>query len=1007
MALLGDGGGFASIFGYEDDRAREDREQRQLQRKMQEDAARFRRESEAPVKALQANLFRHETGNRIRGLELNFQRQAAEDTARTEALDFRKFADNLTRPTLEKVLRPMPQDFGARPESDIGLRQRDRLDASPDAALAGLQPFRDPASSRGEMLPSTIAAPLARGLEAAMNTRTPQLAPFGPGTYGNPSEQPTWGQVAEQNLLKVPGVESGVQQLPEPLREAARTTAMSVNPLTALMLPLAPEATAFGVLGAGAGAGVGQGIEEAVPGAPSYLSDVGTVIGGAYTGPGGGGRRLASAVDESVQARPGGWASEAGGTRLGHTGFPDEAAAVAEVRIDPLQKMTNWMTEQADALKASRKARKAQVSQLRGRQAGILESVYSDPNLTPQQQMERGLQRLPEAGTAGQAQFTPPPLSEPEAGELFARIRDFPIWQNRKFRALNAQKGLRDLMNGELPGQYELGLLEQVFGSEFVRATAKMQPSAWREIATLAGLPRTIRTILDVSWPLRQGIGALPRHPKEVVGNAPRGAWTVFSEKSAQQWDEATRAKSRVVGLIGDDGAPQTWTIGELQDEAGLYLPRMDEEVAPLAQRSEEFMATQGHDTWVGKVFGPVVRPFSRSFITMGNATRSDIFENVLKGWASSKKGATMEDARGLAWLLNVATGRGDLGQLNRYGALFAQPIFSPRLVAARIEHAMSPALLKTGAFGVPKSDRAAALAAQQLVAFVGSGAAIVTLASMAPGIRSTVSPLSSKWGKLEIGYDANNPLKETTKIDIFGGYQQYARTIAQLYAAKAESDTGEIYPKDRKRILEQFIRNKVSPNVGTVWDLVNMETAVGEKIDLKTAAGIRTFLWNEYSPLSFNDIVEAVNRDDGIQPEYGLLAPLSLGGTGVQTYGGRPQTVLYGMPYYEGIPTESEKDLRKFMDEARYEYQRAKAAGADLSQADVARILGQQTGRAGLGNAAAQAFAGDLPLNKERIQFAIDHQDDLEADVLLGAVPDAILREYLTKENFDRVFKR
>src|SRR3990167_1694952 len=103
MALLGDGGGFASIFGYEDDRAREDREQRQLQRKMQEDAARFRRESEAPVKRLQANLFRHETGNRIRGLELNFQRQAAEDTARTEALDFRKFASDLTRPMVEKL----------------------------------------------------------------------------------------------------------------------------------------------------------------------------------------------------------------------------------------------------------------------------------------------------------------------------------------------------------------------------------------------------------------------------------------------------------------------------------------------------------------------------------------------------------------------------------------------------------------------------------------------------------------------------------------------------------------------------------------------------------------------------------------------------------------------------------------------------------------------------------------------------------------------------------------
>ena len=137
------------------------------------------------------------------------------------------------------------------------------------------------------------------------------------------------------------------------------------------------------------------------------------------------------------------------------------------------------------------------------------------------------------------------------------------------------------------------------------------------------------------------------------------------------------------------------------------------------------------------------------------------------------------------------------------------------------------------------------------------------------------------------------------------------------------------------------------------------------------------------------------------------MLAPLSTFGSGVQTYGGKPQSVIYSMPKYEGMPLEAEQELRDYMDEVDYEWNRAKQAGAELSKTQIAIILGQETDRAALGNVAAKAISGDLPLNKERIQFAIDHQDELEPDTLLNIVPDPILRDYLSEKNFERVFKR
>jgi hypothetical protein len=826
--------------------------------------------------------------------------------------------------------------------------------------------------------------------------------------------RPLLERIADTLRPRVPVERNPLGAVPLFGTSAARVTSPLTSPIgivgSAATLAASAPALAAGIAG-GTALGTAGGIAEQAgynprikPNLPLFGEvsigprSVGEFAGGFFGGPGrvparAGAQRIGTNLDVAAE-RAGGarglLAAEAGGTRL-----PD----------NPLAKMTAWLNESGSALATGRKARQAQVAKLRSRQAGALRDVYGRADLSPQEQVVLGERSL--AGSAGETPIGPPPLDEVETAALLTSLRDFPTWQNRPFKALNAQKGLLRLMQGELPAQYELGLLEQVFGPEFVRSAARASGSSWREAAAALGLPRTVRTILDISFPLRQGIAVAPRHPKEVFGNIPRGVLSTFSERAAQQWDEATRMKSRAVNIVDDAGNARSWTIGELQDEVRLFLPRIEQQAGELAERTEEFMATQGGDTWVGRVFGPVTRPFQRNFITLGNATRSDIFENAITSpFFHGGKPVTMEDARALAWLLNVGTGRGDLGPLNRYAPLLSQGLFSPRLIAGRVEHAFSPAILATGAGGAPKSLMASQLAAQQLVSFIGAGVATLAAASQIPGLRVDPNILSSKWGKIEIGYDPTKPTKRTTKIDLFGGYLPYARFIAQLATAKGRSSSGEEYDRKRWDIVENFLRNKAAPNVATVWDLLSQKYGTtGQKVDVGTAAGIKTFLWNEFTPLAINDIVEAVRRDDGVKPQWAFVTPFSLLGGGVQTYGESPGSVLFSMPKYEGLTSAQYKELQDFLGEVDYEYQRARAAGRDFTKAEVAEILGKETGRKELGKMASAAARDELPINKERVQFAIDHQDELEPGVLRSVVPDDILRDYLTPENFKRVF--
>ncbi len=233
---------------------REEREQRELQRKMREDAARFRAESEAITKPFIAKTaavqFRNEAEDNIR----RFKQQA-------DVTAFQNFAREMVKPTLAKLtpsVSPTPQP----------------------PPYTGITPSGVAGPSR--IQPGFSYNP-ATGAVNSIPTRTTNAEPGG-------FMEPTL-PFAKNPLRKIPVVGS----------ELARVTSGMSSPFGLETLGItglaAPAATAFGTAGTVLGGLAGQAAETGLKaaGLPQTVETpiggigpkgVGEVIGGLYSGPG-------------------------------------------------------------------------------------------------------------------------------------------------------------------------------------------------------------------------------------------------------------------------------------------------------------------------------------------------------------------------------------------------------------------------------------------------------------------------------------------------------------------------------------------------------------------------------------------------------------------------------------------------------------------------------------------------------------------------------------------------
>jgi len=441
------------------------------------------------------------------------------------------------------------------------------------------------------------------------------------------------------------------------------------------------------------------------------------------------------------------------------------------------------------------------------------------------------------------AEFAPvaEQVSRGEMDDLFRMIWDS---DSMYFDKLNTDTALKKvLMEGKLPTEGEDKLLSRFFGEEFVsalRSKRGLGRKAREVILDALNIPRAVLASWDMSAPGRQGLLLLIGRPKRSLPAFLPMVKAHFSEKSALLIDEGIRLRPNFARA----------------ESAGLFHAPIERGAGVLTRREETFMSKFAE-------YIPGVRMSERSFLTYLNKLRADVFDDVITKWERNGVKTTIALEKKLANYLNEATGRGSLGKrLDDLNDITSAIFFSPRLQAARVKVGVN----------LFKEPLIAQEALRDIVGTVGTVSGLVSLAGLA-GASIESDPRSSDFGKIRVG---------NTRLDPWGGFQQYARLIAMLWSGQRKtSTTGEVVESNRLETLLRFGRTKLAPGAGAVTDILDNQTFIGDAV-YGEDADVKKQLYNRLTPLFIQDLIDSLEQEGFPR---GLIALPGFFGTGVVSF--------------------------------------------------------------------------------------------------------------------------
>jgi len=325
----------------------------------------------------------------------------------------------------------------------------------------------------------------------------------------------------------------------------------------------------------------------------------------------------------------------------------------------------------------------------------------------------------------------------------------------------------------------------------------------------------------------------------------------------------------------------------ELMKELGLAIT--DPNSPFLKAREEAFMSgyVEKVESFIGKkLFGNenlgLVRGSERAYVYYLNKMRVDLFNQYVN--RLMEQGKTPENSpeiyRTVTGYVNNVTGRGGMGKMEQYAPVLSAAFFSPRLIAARL-NLLNPYYFYTLPSDVKK------IYLRDMGIFLATGISILGMIYLAGGgededdIWIETDPTSSDFAKIRKG---------NKRWDIWGGFQQYVRVIAQISRQRKKSTTtGEIIELDDNAafgettgdIATRFVRNKLAPIPAAIWNFKTGRTSVGEKVTVKDQ------LFSNLTPLLVQQMIEA-SQEEGVMSALSLGVP-SVFGVGAEMYGERP----------------------------------------------------------------------------------------------------------------------
>jgi hypothetical protein len=537
-------------------------------------------------------------------------------------------------------------------------------------------------------------------------------------------------------------------------------------------------------------------------------------------------------------------------------------------------------------------------------------------------------------------------------------------WASADWRRDVTRGAFFKFLNGERLREHELLNLEKVIGKKAAAAIrmAQKAPEGWSRIYDIVIAPKAFLSAFDLSYPFRQGAMLAPGHPVEFLKSFAPMIRSFGKEETAQQVFKSIIDDDRLITLA--DGT--TMTRGQYALETNLVR-----DLSPGDQAEEVFQSNIAEKI---PGLGKVVRGSNRAFTTFGNKFRKDVADTLLSNWERDGVEITQERLQNLSNMLNRFSGRGTLRmpfqahESSSLGKLLEATWWAPRYRLSGPQ-----AFAQAFNFG----DRAVQKeAARNLVAFASTGMAIMGAAYLA-GAKVTLDPRSSEFGKIQVG---------NTRVNIWGTNALLVRSAVQfLSQSRIDTVTGEVKSVKPGDVATRYFRSGLAPEWSAIWDSLAGENYIGEPLAPNKETFIREGV-NRSVPLFLQDVYEAF-RNNG--PAAGAVTtPLALFGVGVQNYPPRASDPLRLMPKYEGIPVDKQWEIRDFLKEIEPEYQKAKARYPGTKKADFAEFWGVDSGREELGMLAADDLRDDIPLNQERIKYAIEHADELDGPDLGWSIP-------------------
>jgi hypothetical protein len=376
-----------------------------------------------------------------------------------------------------------------------------------------------------------------------------------------------------------------------------------------------------------------------------------------------------------------------------------------------------------------------------------------------------------------------------------------------------------------------------------------MKPkSIWEKIAEPWNMFRALMTGGEFSLVLRQGGWTAVSRPGVAIKSIP-GMFKAFGNEQA--------ADKINTDLNNRPNAP-------LYAKAGIHISPVDGS-AKLTKLEEVYMSH-----WIENI--PIIRNFQRAGITFLNLLRANSFDVLNRTLPVDKNGiANIDELKAIGNYINVNTGRGNLGALERAAVGLNTVFFAPRYVVSRFQLLLGQPLWQ----GTKNTRKI--IGGEYARALVGIFA-VMLLGKMVGGDIEE-DPRSADFGKIRFG---------KTRVDPLFGLSQTAVVLSRIALGKTKTSKGELKPlrgkdvpfgsSDTFDVGARFLRTKFSPMLSTVVDFLAGENVVGEEVNLKNV-GPRLVV-----PLAYRDIYEAF-LDQDVAPAM-AMSLLVMFGVGLQTYG-------------------------------------------------------------------------------------------------------------------------